>query len=117
MENFVEIAEAFVSNGAGVQLADDRDLDETLVSLVGDPVRRARLGAAARALVEANRGANAKTVAVLARSPSRAATRGVSRQCPSLPSSCLILCTLKRCGSGGDGSSRARAGAAGSPGR
>ena len=65
MENFVEIAEAFVSNGAGVQLAADRDLDETLVSLVGDPVRRARLGAAARALVEANRGANAKTVGVL----------------------------------------------------
>ncbi|MGH9385903.1 MAG: 3-deoxy-D-manno-octulosonic acid transferase [Vicinamibacterales bacterium] len=66
MENFVEIAEAFVTNGAGVQLTNERDLDDTLVSLVGDPVRRARLGAAARALVEANRGANAKSVAVLA---------------------------------------------------
>ena len=30
-----------------------------------DPVRRARLGAAARALVEANRGAKDKTLAVL----------------------------------------------------
>jgi 3-deoxy-D-manno-octulosonic-acid transferase len=66
MENFVEIAEAFVANGAGVQLTDERELDDTLVSLIGDPVRRARLGAAARALVEANRGANAKSVTVLA---------------------------------------------------
>jgi hypothetical protein len=31
-----------------------------------DPVRRARLGAAARALVEANRGAKNKTLAVVA---------------------------------------------------
>jgi hypothetical protein len=31
-----------------------------------DPVRRARLGAAARALVEANRGAKDKSMAVLA---------------------------------------------------
>jgi len=35
------------------------------VSLMGDPVRRARLGAAARALVEANRGAKDKTLAVI----------------------------------------------------
>ena len=34
--------------------------------LLGDPVRRARLGAAARALVEANRGARAKTLAAIA---------------------------------------------------
>jgi 3-deoxy-D-manno-octulosonic-acid transferase len=65
MENFVEIAEAFVVNGAGVQLGDERELDETLVTLMGDPVRRARLGAAARALVEANRGANDRSVTVL----------------------------------------------------
>jgi 3-deoxy-D-manno-octulosonic-acid transferase len=66
MENFLEIAEAFVSNGAGVQLAGESELDETFVSLMSDPVRRARLGAAARALVEANRGANDKSVTVLA---------------------------------------------------
>jgi 3-deoxy-D-manno-octulosonic-acid transferase len=66
MSNFAEIAEAFVTNGAGVQLAGDQDLDETLLSLMSDPVRRARLGAAARALVEANRGANDKSVTVLA---------------------------------------------------
>jgi 3-deoxy-D-manno-octulosonic-acid transferase len=66
MENFLEIAEAFVSNGAGVQLAGDHGLDEAFISLMGDPVRRARLGAAARALVEANRGAKEKSVTVLA---------------------------------------------------
>ena len=37
-----------------------------LLELLTDPVRRARLGAAARALVEANRGAKAKTLAVIA---------------------------------------------------
>ena len=65
MQNFLEIAEAFVTNGAGVQLQSDEELDEAFVSLMGDPVRRARLGAAARALVEANRGANEKSMAVL----------------------------------------------------
>ncbi|HYE88187.1 MAG TPA: 3-deoxy-D-manno-octulosonic acid transferase [Vicinamibacterales bacterium] len=67
MDNFLEIAEAFVSNGAGVQLASEQELDEAFVSLLGDPVRRARLGAAARALVEANRGANEKSLAVLSK--------------------------------------------------
>jgi len=66
MENFFEIADAFVTNGAGVQLTGERDLEETLSSLMGDPVRRARLGAAARALVEANRGAKTKTLEVIA---------------------------------------------------
>jgi len=65
MENFGEIADAFLANGAAVQVRDERDLDETIVSLMGDPVRRARLGAAARALVEANRGAKDKTLAVI----------------------------------------------------
>jgi 3-deoxy-D-manno-octulosonic-acid transferase len=65
MENFLEIAEAFVSNGAGVQLAGEEQLEESFLSLMSDPVRRARLGAAARALVEANRGANEKSVNVL----------------------------------------------------
>jgi 3-deoxy-D-manno-octulosonic-acid transferase len=66
MENFAEIADAFVSNAAGVQLAGEEQIDETFMSLISDPVRRARLGAAARALVEANRGAKEKSVTVLA---------------------------------------------------
>src|SRR4029453_5627225 len=57
MHNFKEIAEAFVSNDAAIQVAAERELDEALLALVTDPVRRARLGAAARALVAANRGA------------------------------------------------------------
>lgn len=65
MENFFEIAEAFLTNGAGVQAANAPEFEEALLSLMGDPVRRARLGAAARALVEANRGAKTKTIAVL----------------------------------------------------
>src|SRR5688572_26380091 len=56
MENFAEIADAFVSNAAGVRLAGDEQLDDTLTSLMSDPVRRERSGAAARGRVGANRG-------------------------------------------------------------
>jgi 3-deoxy-D-manno-octulosonic-acid transferase len=66
MQNFKEIAETFLTNDAAVQVQSDRELDDTLVALVTDPVRRAGLGAAARALVEANRGAKEKTLAVIA---------------------------------------------------
>jgi 3-deoxy-D-manno-octulosonic-acid transferase len=65
MQNFKEIADAFLSNDAAVQVPSDRELDETLLALVTDSVRRARLGAAARALVEANRGAKNKTLQVI----------------------------------------------------
>ena len=81
MENFAEIAEAFVANGAGVQVTDERELDDVLVALMSDPVRRARLGAAARALVEANRGAKDKRSQVLAALLPRAT------EPPSLPTS------------------------------
>jgi 3-deoxy-D-manno-octulosonic-acid transferase len=66
MQNFKEIADAFLSNGAAVQVLSDRDLEDALLGLLIDPVRRARLGAAARALVEANRGAKDKTLSVIA---------------------------------------------------
>ena len=65
MQNFAEIAAAFVANGAGVQVDGEGAFEEQVLSLMSDPVRRARLGAAARALVEANRGAKEKTLAVL----------------------------------------------------
>ena len=78
MQNFKEIAETFLANGAALQVHSDRELEETLQVLLTDPVRRARLGAAARALVEANRGAKDKTLAVIAElAPST--TRGVVR--------------------------------------
>jgi 3-deoxy-D-manno-octulosonic-acid transferase len=66
MENFSEIGAAFLANGAAIQVRNERELDETLRTLATDSVRRARLGAAARALVEANRGAKDKSLQVLA---------------------------------------------------
>jgi 3-deoxy-D-manno-octulosonic-acid transferase len=66
MENFHEIAETFLANDAAVRVQNERELEEALLSLIGDPVRRARLGAAARALVVANRGAKDKTLAAIA---------------------------------------------------
>ena len=65
MHNFKEIAEAFLTNDAAIQVQSERELDDTLLALVTDPVRRARLGAAARALVAANRGAKTKTLEVI----------------------------------------------------
>ena len=66
MENFTEIVETFLANRAAIQVRNTREFEEVVISLVGDPVRRARLGAAARALVEANRGAKDRTLAVIA---------------------------------------------------
>jgi 3-deoxy-D-manno-octulosonic-acid transferase len=66
MQNFTEIARTFLESGAAIQVRSPRELEHALLELLGDPVRRARLGAAARALVEANRGARAKTLSVMA---------------------------------------------------
>jgi 3-deoxy-D-manno-octulosonic-acid transferase len=67
MQNFAEIARAFLDNGAAEEVSTEADLSEALVGLLNDPVRRARLGAAARALVEANRGAKHRTLDAIAR--------------------------------------------------
>jgi 3-deoxy-D-manno-octulosonic-acid transferase len=66
MQNFREIAETFLASGAAVQVRSEAELSETLRALLGDAPRRAGLGAAASAVVEANRGAKAKTLAVVA---------------------------------------------------
>jgi 3-deoxy-D-manno-octulosonic-acid transferase len=80
MENFAEIADTFVRNGAAVQVRSERELEVAMVTLMSDPVRRARLGAAARALVLANRGAKERTVAAVAAVlPPDAKGRGVVR--------------------------------------
>jgi 3-deoxy-D-manno-octulosonic-acid transferase len=65
MENFAEISEAFLRHQAAVQVADAPALTTVVTRLMGDPVERARLGAAARALVEANRGAKERTLRVI----------------------------------------------------
>jgi 3-deoxy-D-manno-octulosonic-acid transferase len=67
MQNFAEIARAFLENDAAIQVKSARELEEALLALLNDPVRRASLGAAARALVEANRGARTKTMSAIAR--------------------------------------------------
>ncbi len=46
-------------------MASGGELATTLSALAADPVRRAAMGAAARALVEANRGARERTLAVI----------------------------------------------------
>ena len=66
MQNFTEIAAAFLREQAAVQVQDAGSLSATIVRLMGDPVERARLGAAARALVEANRGAKPRTLEAVA---------------------------------------------------
>ena len=65
MENFAEIAELFLTNRAACQIPSADALEPALSTLLGDPVQRAALGAAARALVEANRGATDRTLTAL----------------------------------------------------
>lgn len=77
MSNFAEIADTFLGNAAAVQVRGDRELGAALVELMTDPVRRARLGAAARALVDANRGAKDRSLEVL--------TALLPREAPSYP--------------------------------
>ena len=80
MQNFKEIADAFVKHEAGIQVSNARELEDALLALLTDPVRRARLGAAARALVESNRGAKDKSLAVIAQLlPLRSGSMGVVR--------------------------------------
>jgi 3-deoxy-D-manno-octulosonic-acid transferase len=80
MQNFKEIADTFLAHEAGIQVSHARGLEEALLGLLTDPVRRARLGAAARALVESNRGAKDKSLAVIAQVlPLRSGSMGVVR--------------------------------------
>jgi len=66
MQNFAEIAESFLGADAALQVGDGRELEDTLIDLLANPARRTRLGEAARALVDANRGAKARTLDAMA---------------------------------------------------
>ncbi len=80
VHNFKEITDAFLVHGAAIQVTSARGLEEALLGLLTDPVRRARLGAAARALVESNRGAKDKSLAIIAQLlPLRGGSMGVVR--------------------------------------
>ena len=63
MENFREMAARFSSTGAGVQVSSAAQLGKVWVDLIQDPSRSAEMGRKARALVDANRGATARTLA------------------------------------------------------
>lgn len=64
MANFAEIARAFLEAEAAIQVRDRVELAGQLERLMDDAARRAAYGERARRLVEANRGAGAKTVAI-----------------------------------------------------
>ena len=66
MQNFAEIADTFLGAGAAVQVRSGRELEDALIDLLADPARRTRLGDAARALVDANRGAKVRTLDAIA---------------------------------------------------
>lgn len=65
MHNFKEITEAFLEARGGVQVRDERELDVAFRELLADPARRAALGDAGRTIVDANRGARERTLAVI----------------------------------------------------
>jgi UDP-N-acetylglucosamine:LPS N-acetylglucosamine transferase len=67
-------------NDLGVVVRQWREIPAAVSALAADPVRRARLGAAARALVESNRGAKDKSLAVISQLlPLRGGSMGVVR--------------------------------------
>ena len=66
MENFAEIAELFLTNRAACQIPSADALGPILSTLLSDPVQRAALGAAARALVGSQQGATDRTLTALA---------------------------------------------------
>lgn len=66
MDNFREIAQAFRSENALVQVASEGELAGAILGLLTDGERRAALGARAVALVDRNRGAVGRTVEALA---------------------------------------------------
>lgn len=61
MGNFLEMRERFRSAGAAIEVADGPGLREALARLLDDPLLADRMGAAGRSIVEANRGATART--------------------------------------------------------
>ncbi|MGB7283412.1 MAG: 3-deoxy-D-manno-octulosonic acid transferase [Candidatus Acidiferrum sp.] len=67
MENFAEIAARFTEAGAAVQVESPEDAGVAWIEFLRDPERAARMGEAARNLVESSRGATDRAVAEIAR--------------------------------------------------
>jgi 3-deoxy-D-manno-octulosonic-acid transferase len=66
MENFSEMAAQFLSAHAGVQVTSGPQLGKVWVQLIEDSPIRERMGAAARALSERNRGATERSLGRIA---------------------------------------------------
>jgi len=62
MQNFASITEAFLRHDAAIQVQDESALEETLRRLLGDPVKRERLGQNALRVVQDNKGSIDRTV-------------------------------------------------------
>ncbi|BDI31730.1 3-deoxy-D-manno-octulosonic acid transferase [Capsulimonas corticalis] len=70
MENFPQIVDEFLEKGAAIQITalesdaatQERDLTEALRSIFADPEKQAKMGAAARSILEDNQGATAFTL-------------------------------------------------------
>lgn len=62
MENFRDVANTFLAAGAARQVENPEDLGVAWIEQTENPKLRAEMGAKARALVEANRGATARTI-------------------------------------------------------
>jgi 3-deoxy-D-manno-octulosonic-acid transferase len=62
MENFREMASAFLSARAGIQVTSGTQLGKVWTQLIGDPKVREQMGIAARELSERNRGSAARSL-------------------------------------------------------
>jgi 3-deoxy-D-manno-octulosonic-acid transferase len=67
MENFQELANTFLARGAARQVTNPEDLGVAWIELLEDSARRQKMGDAARALVEENRGATSRTIQHIAK--------------------------------------------------
>ena len=65
MENFAAIAEQFLSAGAARRAASPRELQHVWRELLEQPAERERVGAAARLLLESQRGATGRALEVI----------------------------------------------------
>src|SRR5580704_6797823 len=67
MENFSEMAARFTAAGAAVQVESPEDAGVAWIEFLRDPERAARMGEAARNLVETSRGVTERAIAEIAR--------------------------------------------------
>jgi 3-deoxy-D-manno-octulosonic-acid transferase len=62
MQNFADVVRIFLAQHGALQVRNAAELEETMAALLGDPARRAELGANAQKIVRENQGAVERTV-------------------------------------------------------